>query len=42
MTCPFCGEDGFDLMGVKHHLLMRWCEPFNNLTWENQPKENAE
>jgi hypothetical protein len=25
--CPFCGEDDFDLIGLKHHLL-KFCDVF--------------
>lgn len=28
LICPFCGEQGFDLIGLKAHLL-RWCETFD-------------
>lgn len=31
ITCPFCGEDDFDLFGLKLHLLNNWCDDFNNL-----------
>jgi len=27
MTCPFCGEQEFDLIGLKYHLLY-CCELF--------------
>jgi hypothetical protein len=27
VKCPFCGEDDFDLYGLKIHLL-DWCEGF--------------
>jgi len=27
MKCPFCGEDDFDLIGLKFHLLY-YCEVF--------------
>ena len=27
--CPFCGEDDFDLIGLKAHLL-RWCKVFEH------------
>ena len=30
VTCPFCGEDDFDLYGLKIHILSGWCEVFNN------------
>jgi len=29
MKCPFCEEDSFDLIGLKHHLL-NYCEVFDN------------
>ena len=30
IKCPFCGEDGFDLVGLKLHLI-RYCEVYANL-----------
>ena len=45
IICPFCGEGEdrlFDLMGLKHHLLSRWCEPFNELSWEEINHERTE
>lgn len=27
-VCPFCGEPGFDLIGLKHHLF-QWCQVFD-------------
>jgi hypothetical protein len=27
LTCPFCGDNDFDLVGLKGHLL-NWCEVF--------------
>ena len=24
-VCPFCGEDDFDLGGLKFHLVNGWC-----------------
>jgi hypothetical protein len=27
--CPFCGEDEFDLPGLKQHLSAGWCEVWN-------------
>lgn len=27
VTCPFCGEDDFDLIGLKLHFY-NWCEVF--------------
>lgn len=31
VVCPFCEEDGFDLIGLKLHFLNGWCEAFMNL-----------
>lgn len=27
--CPFCGEDEFDLIGLKKHLMASWCPLFD-------------
>lgn len=32
MTCPFCGESGFDRYGLKGHFLNGWCEVFESVT----------
>lgn len=31
VDCPFCGEDGFDLIGLKHHLTRPedYCEAYD-------------
>jgi len=29
--CPWCGEDDFDLFGLKLHIINGWCEKFNTL-----------
>lgn len=29
LPCPFCGEDDFDAVGLKHHLIMGYCVEFN-------------
>ena len=29
MSCPFCGEDDFDLVGLKSHLVHGDCDEFN-------------
>ena len=29
IICPFCGEDGFDLIGLKHHL-ENYCESYKS------------
>lgn len=30
VLCPFCKEFGFDLIGLKSHLLNGDCDVFNN------------
>ncbi len=37
IKCPFCGEDGFDLIGLKFHLGL-WCEPFDSISVEDRAK----
>ena len=29
MICPFCGEAGFDRIGLRLHLI-KWCEEFRD------------
>jgi hypothetical protein len=29
ITCPFCNETDFDLIGLKRHFLRDWCDVFN-------------
>lgn len=31
MKCPFCNEGGFDSIGLKRHLLIGWCDAFNDV-----------
>ncbi len=31
LSCPWCGEEDFDLYGLKLHILNGWCEKFNEL-----------
>ena len=31
ITCPFCKETDFDLIGLKSHLLNGDCDVFNNI-----------
>lgn len=38
VKCPFCGEDDFDLWGLKMHLI-RWCDVYDQL---KQPPELAQ
>lgn len=30
IICPFCGEDDFDLVGLKHHIQAGQCDAYNN------------
>ena len=35
VTCPFCGEDDFDLVGLQTHLtIFGWCPVFGTLQLE--------
>lgn len=31
LICPFCGEDDFDDIGLKNHLLSGFCSVFNDV-----------
>jgi len=31
ITCPFCGESGFDKAGLKNHLEHGDCDKYNNI-----------
>ena len=48
ISCPFCKDDGFDLAGLKSHLLKGDCSVFNDtsnierLMWEADPNERDE
>lgn len=28
VTCPFCGEEGFDLIGLRYHLEVHPCQEY--------------
>jgi hypothetical protein len=30
IKCPFCGEIDFDLVGLKHHFEMGYCDVYNS------------
>lgn len=32
ISCPFCKESDFDLVGLKSHLVNGDCEVFNNIS----------
>ena len=36
VTCPFCGETGFDKTGLKSHLEHGDCDKYNNLEGLNR------
>jgi len=37
--CPFCHEKDFDLIGLKYHFEMGYCDVYNNtLTMEEELK----
>lgn len=31
VTCPFCGEDDLDLLGLKIHISNGWCPVYEEL-----------
>lgn len=39
VACPFCEEKGFDMIGLKMHLIRGWCEVFEQ-TPDDFPKYN--
>ena len=39
IICPFCKDDGFDLVGLKHHLNIGWCEVYNNTLTDEEDDE---
>lgn len=41
VTCPFCGEAGFDLFGLKSHIHYGWCEPFDKIDLHAAEKAKA-
>lgn len=38
VLCPFCKEEGFDLVGLKGHLQMH-CEAFDNAETPNEERQ---
>lgn len=37
VTCPFCKKKGFDLIGLKYHFEMGYCDAYNGtLTVEEE------
>jgi hypothetical protein len=41
LTCPLCGETGFDAPGISQHWF-RWCEVERAINDGSIPKNNAE
>lgn len=42
VKCPWCGEDGFDLPGLKMHLMRGWCQPYEDSAWTETRAEAHE
>jgi len=40
IICPFCGEDDFDLIGLKHHLL-NFCDEFRETISIEEERQNS-
>jgi len=38
VTCPFCGEDDFDLIGLKYHLISGYCEIYESTEVSGRPR----
>lgn len=41
IVCPFCGDDGFDKIGLKYHLMMS-CEEYDNTKPTLYPNKERE
>jgi hypothetical protein len=41
LTCPFCKEEDFDLIGLKYHLLS-YCEVFESTPLSHPSKINLQ
>ena len=42
VQCPWCGEDDFDLVGLKLHILQGWCDAYDATTIEDQTEAEKE
>jgi len=38
VSCPFCGEDDFDLIGLKYHLISGYCETYESTEVSGRPR----
>lgn len=36
IQCPFCHEKDFDLLGLKYHLELGWCEIYTKLVLDKE------
>ena len=39
IVCPFCLDDGFDLVGLRHHLMAGYCEVFDHTETLEEERE---
>jgi hypothetical protein len=37
VSCPFCSDTGFDLIGLKIHLTSGYCDTFNDTPLQDPP-----
>lgn len=42
MLCPFCKDDGFDLVGVRNHIIKGYCEVLNSIETIKQERARKE
>lgn len=42
VTCPFCGEGDFDLIGLKSHYEKQSCDPYNETVTTEQERMQVE
>lgn len=43
INCPFCNQEGFDLIGLKHHFMMGYCDVYNStISVEEERKQRQQ
>ncbi len=42
ITCPFCKEGEFDLIGLRHHLMCGYCQVFEATLTVDQAREQRQ
>jgi len=42
IICPFCGDSGYDLLGLKIHIEGKWCESYNKIDLNEFYREHYE